>query len=458
VPLSPSEAEEIASQAFEESSRDRKRLDRIREYLDADQRLVWLPLGAPRELQALSQMAKVNVLPLVVSSSVQQLFVDGYATESEGNAQIVWGVWQRNRMDRRQLGVHRAAASYGVSYVTVMPGDNGVPVLRAVSPRKMTALYGDDPDWPRFALEQRDDGVWRLYDSTHTYDLRRGKRSVRSSGGGGRRAVTFEMIPGTEAPHEQDVTPVVRYVSDEDLDNAVHGDVEPLFPLQDTINLLSFHQLMGSHYTAHGRRVIISRMVGDIEKKLHKASPNSIMTINAAPEDVRIDEMSQADMSGFLDSRESALRILATLSQTPVSELTGVVANLAAEALVEARESSARKNKERRIVLGESHEQALGQAGTLLGVPLDPMARVRWQPAQDLRAIQMVDMLAVLADKLAIPAAALLDHLPFSGADIEEMRAVVSGGGEETEAAVESGPEGVGDEARQVPDVAVLAG
>jgi hypothetical protein len=444
--LTPAEAEEIASEAFEERNRDRRRLDRIREYLDAEQRLVWLPYGAPRELQALSQMAKVNVLPLVASSSVQQLFVDGYTTSSVETAQIAWTVWQRNRMDRRQLGVHRAAISYGVAYVTVMPGDNGVPVLRAVSPRKMTALYGDDPDWPRFALEQRDDGTWRLYDETHTYDLKRAERSVRSVGGGKPRTVTFQMVPGTAAPHEQDVTPVVRYVSDEDLDSAVRGDIEPLFPLQDTINLLSFHQLMGSHYSAHGRRVIIGRMISDIEQKLYKASPNSIMTINAAPDEVRLDEMSQADMSGFLDSRESALRILATLSQTPVSELTGVVANLAAEALVEARESSARKNMERRIVLGESHEQALGQAGALLGVPVDPMARVRWQPAQDLRAIQMVDMLAVLADKLQVPVGALLDHLPFTGADIEEMRAAVSGAPADTEPAV---PEPGGDPQEQ---------
>ena len=38
--------------------------------------------------------------------------------------------------------------------VVVLPGDP-VPVLRGASPRTLTAVYGDDEDWPELAIEKR---------------------------------------------------------------------------------------------------------------------------------------------------------------------------------------------------------------------------------------------------------------------------------------------------------------
>lgn len=450
--LSPSEAEEAASDLHEMANRDRKRLDRIRDYLNNEQKLVWLPLGAPRELQALAQMARVPILPLVVKATTQQMFLDGIVTDDEDNTKALNGIWQRNRWDRKQIGVHKSAAQFGVAYATIMPGQDDVPVLRPVSPHKMTSAFGDDPDWPRFALEQRDDGVWRLYDDTHTYDLKRGKRRTRSVDGQ-RRNVVFDLIPDTTAPHDQDVTPVVRYVADEDLDDPIRGDVEPLFPLQDRLNLTTFHLLVAQHYGAHGRRVVIARMVKELEAKLVKNSANTMMTLNAHPDDVHLEEFSQTQLDGFMQSTDALIRLMSTLSQTPVQELTGIVANLAAEALVESRESNARKLRERQIVVGESHEQLLGQAGTLVDVPLDPMARVRWQPPMDLRAIRLVDMLGTMAEKLSVPPQALWEHLPFTAADIEEIKSA-SGltGAEEQEPDLDSEPEGAAEQ-DQMPEL-----
>lgn len=445
--LTPSQAEEIASELFELRSKDRPRLDKIRDYLLNKQKLVWLPLGAPRELQALAQMARVPILPLIVKATTQQMFVDGIAATDEDDAEVLNWIWQRNRFDRKQIGIHKAVAEYGVAYGTSMPSDNRVPVLRPSSPRKMTAAFGDDPDWPRYALEQRDDEVWRLYDSTHTYDLKRGQRRTRSVRGGARRTVTFDFIPGTAAPHEQAVTPVVRYVSDEDLDDPVRGDIEPLFPLADKLNLSSFHLLVAQHYGAHGRRAIISRLIGDLEKKLVKNSANTMLTLNAHPDDVNMEEFQQTKLDGFLDSIEATIRTMATLGQTPVSELTGVVANLAAEALIESRESSVRKLSERQTVVGESHEQLLGQAGQLLGVPLDPMARVRWKPNLDQRALAFVDTLAVLADKLGVPEVELWKQAPFPQATIEEwIAARDESRTQEAQTDAGSEPEGAEDE------------
>lgn len=422
--LSPSEAEEAASELFNLRSKDRRRLEKIRDYLTGEPRLVWLPMGAPRELQALAQMARVNVMNLVVKSTTQQMFVDGYTSEDEVGSEVIWGIWQRNRWDRKQIGVHRSAGSYGSAYATILPGDNGVPLLRPVSPQRMTTAFGSDMDWPRFGLEERSGGPWRLYDDENTYDLLRSSTGRRT--GGTSRGTSFQFVPGSDTSHEQDVTPIVRYVSDEDLDDPVIGDVEPLFTLQDQINLTTFHLLVAQHYGAHGRKIIIGRMVKELEAKLVKASANTMMTVNAEPGDVQFEELSQTQLDGFLESRQAALRMMSAISQTPANELLGTLANLAAAALVENRESTARKVAERQIIYGESHEQLLGQAGNLIGIDLDPMARVRWKPTLDQRAIQLVSMLGDIADKLGVNPRALWDHLPFSGADIVKLHEAAS--------------------------------
>ena len=44
---------------------------------------------------------------------------------------------------------------YGIAYMVVLPGDPQ-PVIRPVSPRRLTALYADDVDdpWPEYAVEE----------------------------------------------------------------------------------------------------------------------------------------------------------------------------------------------------------------------------------------------------------------------------------------------------------------
>lgn len=444
--LTGEQAENVAADMLDMRSRDRRRIDKIRDYMVNEPRLTWLPLGTPRELQALGQMARVNMMPLAVKATTQQMFVDGYVTDDDEAAQIIWGVWQRNRWDRKQIGIHKAAATYGVGYGVVMPSDNGVPSLRPVSPRTMTTAFGADGDWPQFALEDLGHDRWRLYDDTHTYDFEhtsRDKRRGRRGGGG-----DFEFVVGSAEPHEQQVTPVVRYVSEEDIDDPVLGDVEPLFTLQDQVNLITFHLLVAEHYGAHGRKIIIGRMVKELEAKLVKSSANTMMTVNAEPGDVQFEELSQTSLDGFLESRQAALRMMAAIGQIPAHELLGSLANLAAAALVESRESTARKIHERQVIVGESHEQLLGQAGVLLGLDLDPLARVRWRPTVDQRAIQLVNMLAVISEKLGVPAPALWDHLPFSRSDIDEFRDAASDlqNGADTPPDAESEPQPEEDE------------
>jgi hypothetical protein len=164
----------------------------------------------------------------------------------------------------------------------------------------------------------------------------------------------------------------VRYLADEDLDFPVRGDVEPNYAVQDQINLTTFSLLVAQHYGAHGQKIIIGKMIDELEKKL-RTSANTTWTIKASPDDVQVVEMNQTQLEGFIESREASLRHLSALSQTPAHELLGNLANLSAATLVEARENQRQKTVERQLVIGESHEQLLGQAGASTGIPVDPM-------------------------------------------------------------------------------------
>lgn len=391
--LSSDEAVERTRKMVEWRQAERARLDRIHDYVRDEQRLNWLPSGTPAEVQSLGRLARVNVLRFIVDSSTQSLLVDGLRSRGNDNAPA-WDLWQRNQMDARQIGIHRAALTYGASYATVLPGDP-VPVIRGVSPRNMTVLYGFDDEWPTWALE-RVGGMWRLYDDEATYWL---------SGADDLTAIEFEGY----AEHGMGVCPVVRYRETVDLDDPVVGIVEPLTRLQDQINVTTFSLLVAQHYGAHRQRYIIGWLAESEEQAL-KASAQKLWTFDSDPGEMSIGEFEQTQLQGYIDSREATLRHLATISQTPVHELLGSLANLSAEALVAARDSHNRKLEEHRTVLGESHEQTLATAGSLIGIPEDPSAWVRWRDMEGRALSQTADALGKFAEMLGIPKQALWER------------------------------------------------
>lgn len=373
-----------------------ERLDRVRGYYKGTQRLRFLTDAVPIEVRRIADISRVNVIRLVVNAVVQSLFVEGYRAPRSDADEAAWQVWQANRMDSRQTGVHRAASIYGCSYVTVLPGDPA-PVIRGVSPRQMTAVYGADDDWPLYALEHRRGNagmLWRLLDDTHAYWV--------TEDGNNTNVVRVEA-------HDVGVCPVVRMLDTDDLDDPVTGEVEPLIQVQDQINLTTFGMLVAQHFGAFRQRYILGWLAETEEQKL-KASASSLWTFEDHPDDVKVGEFDQTDLGGFIDSREASIRHMAVMSQTPVNELVGQLANLSADALVAARDSNMRKLKERQTVRGEAWEQVMSLAGTIGGVPTDPQAWVRWADTDSRSLSQTADALGKLAQQLGIPPQALWER------------------------------------------------
>lgn len=396
--LSQSEAVAQTRRMIEWRSAEQTRLEMIRKYVKDEQKLDWLPSDTPSDLRRIARLSRVNVCGFIVDSSAQSLFVDGLLNRDR-QPEGAWDLWRANRWNKRQLGVHRAALQYGASYAIVLPGDP-VPVMRGVSPRNMTVVYGADDEWPMWALEQRRSEaagtLWRLFDDEEAYWV----GGDPSGGADGLRFISSEV-------HGFGHVPVIRYRETDNLDDDNRGIVEPLFTLQDQINVTTFLLHVAQHYGAHGQRYVMGWMAGSAEEKL-KATASRLWTFEDP--DTKVGEFAQTSLDGYVASREATLRHVATISQTPVHELLGSLANLSAEALVAARDSHNRKLKEHRTSLGESHEQTLQAASMVAGLDYDPTSWVRWRDMDDRAIAQIADALGKFAQMLGIPKEALWDR------------------------------------------------
>lgn len=397
---------------------ERLRLDKLYAYVRGRQRFLWLPESPPDEVLRLANMARVNMLRLVVDVVTQDLYVDGYRMPKQKANLGAWDLWQRNRMDARQMGVHRAAMTYGASFVSVLPGDP-VPVIRGYSPRSMTTLYGDNDEWPTWALEMRarTDGssmLYRLFDDQCVYTVQ----------GSGLNSLEFQSV----ASHNAGVVPVVRFRPKDDLDDdGITGDIEELLPIQDQINITTFGLLVSEHYAAFRQRYVIG-WTAESETKL-KASQAKLWTFEDSPDEIKVGEFEQTSLQGYIDSREASIRHLASISQTPVHELLGQLVNLSAEALEAAQASHERKVAERQTMFGEGWEQVLELGGHIGGSEWDPQAQVRWRDTSVRSASAQVDALGKLAQMLGVPVRALWELVPnATQQDIEYWEALAAEG------------------------------
>lgn len=410
--LDAQQAAGTAQKLIEMRTGECTRLDKIYNYLRGKQGLPAVPTGVPDEVRRLAQMSRVNMIGLVIHVPAESLYVSGYRSESGDDDLESWSVWQANKLDAKQTGVHRAALAYGASYVNVLPG-SPAPVVRGLSPRKVGVFYSEDNDaWPVFAIEDRRrlDGKkgYRLYDDSAVYEL------VEGTG-------RLELV-GEPSQHDLGVTPFVRFRNLFDLDDDQVGEVEPLMSLQDQIDFTTFGLLVAQHYQAFRQRYIIGWTTEDENEKA-KAGASRLWTFADSKEDVTVGEFAQTDLTGYLESRESTLQHLATISQTPPHHLLGKLVNLSAEALVAAESGQRRKITERETTFGEAWEQVFILIA--LAQKRDPAvgAQVRWQDTEARAFAATVDALGKLVQMLGVPAQELWERIPgVTMADVEKWK------------------------------------
>lgn len=414
--LSKAEAEVIAGDLLNIQAAERTELDMLRDYWRGKQPLPVIPSGVPSEVVQMAAMSRVNMCKLVVDVPAQSMFVDGFRDAGDDSA--LWSVWQANKMDAHQSAIYRAAFAYGTSYLKVVPGKT-TPVMRGLSPRSMTAVYDEDPDWPVFALETVNAHrrvEWRLYDDEGIYTLVNDPEVAKA------RNQAFAPVLASETAHGAGVCPIVRFRNVDELDGDTWSEIGAIIPLQDQLDFTTFDLLVAQHFGAFRQRYIMG-WLADTEAEKIKASASRMLTFDDP--DVRVGEFDQTDLSGYLKSRQATVEQFGVVSQVPPHNLLGQMVNLSAEALVAAEVGHSRKMAEREIGFGESIEQAFGLAGVYTGVPVSDGAQVRWRDTEARSFAATVDGLAKLSQSLSVPVEALWEKIPgVTAQDVTNWKAM----------------------------------
>ena len=390
------------------------------------------PSGGPAAPGNPLSGAKVEVPP-------EMLYDDTIAEENNP----VWDCFIQNGLVSGQHGLHRSVAKYGLGYMLVLPGsrsgDTDCAMMRPYSPRRMTAMYQDyvNDDYPQYALEfysiitpKGAYNVVVLYDDTNIYtmmgDASTTNLTVVSPGVPGYEFLPSSAIPGK---HGMGVCPVVRFRHEIDLDGEldVAGEVEPLIPVQDQINTITYHLMMAAQYAAFRQRWV-SGMVTQDEYGRQRAPfrPGVDRLWVADDPTTKFGEFSATDLTPYLKSREESMKHLAITSQVPPYHMLGLVANLSAEALAAARDGLDRKIDELEAVLTHPWLQAFQLSGHADGnekAAKDWGAQVVWRDSSARAFSSTVDGLGKMSQMLGVPPTELWEKIPgVSAAEVSRWK------------------------------------
>jgi hypothetical protein len=410
----------------------RAKMRRLARYARGQQKLPYLPDSTDGEYREIAKKSASNWVDLVIRSTTQGLFVDGYGDSSDSD---LWTqVWQPNGMDARQHALHRAVETLGHSYLIGFPtGEDGV-WMRPEAATKLTAEYEDpSDDWPVFAVrEVVANKRYELYDDEARYTME------------GRLGKGLKLVE--TAPHDLDHAPIVKMRSSLDLLGEEQGQVEGIIPIQDRIVDATFTMQMVAKYGAFPQRWIsgidMSKPLEDDEGNVIrdadgnpkyptiKAYIDSILL--AADPEAKFGQFTAADLRQYVEALEAHIRHLAAVTQTPPHYLLGSLVNLSAEALAAAEAGLQRKIGEKKVVLGEGYEQAMRMGAVILGetdAASDFSSQVRWRDIESRSLAQVADAMLKLT-QMGIPVEFLVAKLPgFSGQDVADINAAIEAQG-----------------------------
>jgi hypothetical protein len=379
---------------------------------------VELPKNPLPVMSNMARKSRTNMLPLVLDTFSQVIKADGHSNETQ------WGYWQANQMDARQTGIFRSAMQNGASYATVLDGDPA-PRINGVSARNMTAVYANPAadEWPMMALEF-DGTMMKLYDEKSIYFF--GIENKPRSGlapvdpAGGIYATDFRYIETRD--HGMSICPVVRFRDRMLLEGEEQfGIIEPLITIQQRVDETTFGLMIAQFYAAFKQRYVIG-WVPQTEQETLEASASSLWTFQ--DDNVKVGELSETDLTRYLQSKDSAFHDMAAIAQIPTSALgTDGISNISADTLAGMEAGKERKADEIRTSFGESCEQMLRLCSLYAGdseSAKDFGSEIRWQNTTARALGQTVDALVKMVQVLGVPEKVARGWIPGWTDQLEE--------------------------------------
>lgn len=395
---------------------DEGRLGLVRNYLRGKHRLAYMPKGAKAEFRRTAEKSVTNWLPLVSDIYTDSLHVDGYRSPKSADNTKAWKWWQANGLDARQSIAIRGALDHGASYVLVLKGTDGTPVIKPLAALRSYALFEDeDADHPTWFLYKvgksaLGDTLFDLYDATTVYRLRVSKD-------GGEDAV---VVVGSDA-HGMPVTPIVRFR--DRLDGEATGIIAPLITLQDRVNEVVFALMIALQYASFRQRWATGlavpmkeilddegNVIGEEPVEPFEAAVNRLW-VSDSP-DTKFGDFAQTEVSGHLLTYESTVKTLAALAQISPNVMTGDLINLSAEALAQMEASTQRRIRAYETIFGEAWEAVFRLAAIAAGETLDESAQVRWRDTEARSLESVAKALSLLVKDLGVPAEELWEKIP----------------------------------------------
>lgn len=412
-----------------------------------------MPDLADEEYKLLAKRCITNVIPLLVGTPVQGLYVDGFRpgnakTSTSDQKNPEWEHWQRSRLDARQAAVYSGAVSYGHSFAVTeltAPGSKEA-VTKGLSALRTAALF-DDPandDTPITAITVTQlpgperPGKAILWDE-------RGKYQVSFKSWTDTEIEKLAVSDGVR--HGSIECPVTRFAATIDLDGRTMGIVEPVIALQDRINQTVFDLLVAQTYGSFKVRWATGMAPPVLMEPVYELDVDGNFVLDASGEKIIEDYKPRLDsnglpipapvnlnarrfmfgedptvkfgaidgtpLEGYIRSVEMSIRQFSAISQIPPHHLLGEIINLSAEALMAAETSLQRMISLFQTMFGESWERVFRLANQLEGRPSDEMkGEVRWREMESRSLAQAGDGLGKMAEKLGAPKKGLWRRIP----------------------------------------------
>ena len=406
-------------------------MNTIRQYVEGEHPSPYMPDGASDEYRLIADRSITNVCALLVETPTQAMYVDNFRRSEELtlDAEISpeWDHWQRSGLDAAQVPLHRESLTYGQSFAITRKGADGKPLTRPLSPFRAVALYEDPAfdQWPlvgvyvkRWPQEKRD-GLALVWDEVNEYEVAFGVDDDK-----------MRLI--SESNHGSSVCPLTPFDAYKDLEGKAHGIIAGVIPFQNRLNQTVFDLMMAQTYNSFNVRYVTG-MAPPMKRVLDPDTDTYVLATddegNPVPEkqylnasrifyaedkDVKFGSLPGAELGGFIQAAELAVRHLSSVTQTPPHFVLGQIANVSAEALEQAETSLSRKVEQFKVSFGESWERVFRIALEMLGEPGwdDHAGEVVWRDLGNKSLAQTADALGKFAESLDVPRRALWTRIP----------------------------------------------
>lgn len=400
---------------------------------------LYIPQGAEPEYDELASKSPNAWGGLIITSVVQNAELVGMRLEDADKNMNGWRTWQRNRMDAKQPMLYRGSCAHGLAFVWAekstdpLTGET-MSKYHLASAADMAAFYHpDDDEWPEVAIlaaphetafGHTDGWTVRVFDSVNVYFL--------SCKGDGQTIDAWSYID--DRAHGATICPVVRYAPNMDIMGRANSELQGMIPLLARIDQDTFDRLIVQRFGAWKIRWIAGMVkpgsTEAAETQKIKLRMESILI--AEGKDTKFGTLDATDLAGFISARDSDLRDLSALSQTPPHHMLGLASNLQAESLAAAESGLQRKSREHRISWGESHEQLFRLDAHLRGDAAEAGAftmQTIWRDTESRSLEQAAMALGMLATNLKVPVEMLWERIPnWTDSDVKRAKNLVMNG------------------------------